>query len=242
MRKLFAHTILSVGALFFIGLAAGSARADIILLAGETAPHGGVGHTPESVLSIQSPKNTADAFGKVAWNGSRDVITGEIAKKGEHSKTLTFAEAGVNNAGQLRIFMDIEDPDNDLILHEMILTAYSSDGSTVLFEGSFTAGPQFFAELGGGQGHGDYVFGLDAVQAARLQAAFEADPNLRLGLFARTSDDTGSFTNFKLGEGPAAVPEPTTMFLFGTGLAGVAAKIRRRRRKSAETNEAGEDA
>lgn len=239
MRKLFRSLSLGAAAVVFVALTAGQAHADIILLPGQSAPHGGVGHRPESVLSIQSPKNTANAYGGVAWNGSKDVISGEIAKKGEHTKTLSFAEAGITNAGQLRIFMDIEDPDNDLILHEMTLTAYSSSGA-VLFQGSFTAGPQFFVELGGGQGHGDYVFGLDPVQAAMLQAAFEADPNLRLGLFARTSDDTGSFTNFKLGQGPEAIPEPTTMLLLGTGLAGLAARARRRRKQAAAAKNAGE--
>ena len=130
--------------------------------------------------------------------------------------------------------MVIEAPDNDLVLHQLVLTAYGSNGQ-ILFQGSFTAGPQRFVELAGGQGHGDYVFALDAAQAALLQAAFEADPNLRLGLFARTSDDTGSFTNFKLGEGPAnpdPIPEPATMILFGTGIAGLAARARRRRNKA----------
>jgi len=229
MRNPFRHLVLGAAALFFVALASDQARADIILLTGETPPAGGVGRRPESALSIQSPKNTANAYGGVSWNGSRDVISGEIAKQGEHTKTLTFGQVGLSNASQLRIFMDIEDPDNDLILHELTLTAYGSNGA-ILFQGSFTAGPQYFTEIGGGQGHGDYVFGLDPAQAARLQAAFEADPNLRLGLFARTSDDTGSFTNFKIGAAADPIPEPMTMILFGTGLAGVAARARKRRK------------
>jgi hypothetical protein len=236
MKRILSHLTLSIAAIVFLGLTATSTRADIILLPGETAPQGGVGKTPESILSIQSPKNTENAFGKIAWNGTSDVRTGEIAKAGEHTKTLSFAQAGITNAGQLRIFMDVEDPDNDLILHELTLTAYGSNGQ-ILFQGSFFPTPasgQYFAELAGGQGHGDYVFGLTADQAAALQAAYASDPNLRLGLFARTSDDTGSFTNFKLGEGPEPIPEPATMFLLGTGLAGVAAKMRKRRKAAKE--------
>lgn len=237
MRNLFRSLSLGAAAMLFAALTGGQARADIIYLPGQPAPSGGVGHRPESVLSIQSPGRTTDAAGGVSYGclpGKKGTTCGDLlsgdAKRGEHSKTLTFSQAGITNAGQLRIFMDTEDPDNDLTLNELVLTAYGSNGQ-ILFQGSLATPIDFGNELNG-QGHGDRVFALDAAQAARLQAAFAADPNLRLGLFARTSDDTGSFTNFKLGQGPEPVPEPTTMLLLGTGLAGVAARARRRRRQA----------
>jgi hypothetical protein len=234
MRNLFRSTLLGAAAMLFVVLASGQARADIIYLPGETAPAGGVGHTPESVLSVQSPGSTSNAAGGVSWNGKKDVLSGD-AKHGEHTKTLSFAQAGITNAGQLRIFMDTEDPDNTLTLNQLVLTAYASDGRTILFQASLAGGPITFTNEQNGQGHGDRVFGLTAVQAAQLQAAFNSDPNLRLGLFASTSNDTGSFTNFKLGQGPAStVPEPTTMFLFGTGLVGLAARARKRRKQASE--------
>ncbi len=245
MRKLFAHFAICLAALIFIGLSVGEARADIIFLPNESAPKGGVGHKPESILSVQSPGNGTNAVGGVSYGCSQgkkgltcdDIKSGD-AKNGEHTKTLSFSDIGVTNAAGIRIFMDTEDPDNNLILNDLVLTAYGSNGE-VLFEGSLVAPIDFGDELNG-QGKGDRVFGLTADQAAKLQAAFEANPNLRLGLFADTSSDTGSFTNFKLGEGPAQpepVPEPMTMLLFGTGLAGVAARVRKGRKSSAKKDD-----
>lgn len=40
----------------------------------------------------------------------------------------------------------------------------------------------------------------------------------------------GAFNNFRLIAGPSAIPEPATMLLLGTGLAGVSAAVRRRRK------------
>jgi hypothetical protein len=226
---MFRKALLTTAAAIAMFALSSVARADIVYLPGATAPSGGVGHTPESILSIQSPGSTSNAAGGVSWNGHNDVRSGD-AKNGEHTKTLSFAQAGITNSGQLRIFMDTEDPDNDLTINQLVLTAYGSNGQ-VLFQGSLKA-PIDFGNEQNGQGHGDRVFALTADQAAQLQAAYLANPNLRLGLFASTSDDTGSFTNFKLGQGPAAVPEPMTMLLFGTGLAGIAARARRKRNAS----------
>jgi len=56
--------LLGIAALFFVGLACGVARSDIILFPGQIVQQGGIGHQPESVLSIRSPNSTNFKLGE----------------------------------------------------------------------------------------------------------------------------------------------------------------------------------
>ncbi len=228
------------GALMLMLVLHSAAKADgIIFLGPDPCFPAGVGRgcgadRSPHVLSLQSPGSSTHEQGSVGRNASGDVRTGDWLR-GSNTQTVTLTQIGTTNASNIRIYFDINESlgqsRNDVTLNSLVLTAYNSAGQAV-FTASLVASPQNLVQLGAGQGHSDYVYGLDSTAAARLQAAINANGgNLWFGLSADITGAQGGPESFFIGsvQSPTAVPEPTTMLLLGTGLAGVAGAARKRR-------------
>jgi len=232
MKKILTNITRSFAAIVFVALASSSAYADGLVLLGTN-------HTqlvpPQSALILHARGNSGTETGGVSWNGTSNVTFGDTQTP--HNRTFALNEIGITNASNLGILFNINEPNGQnkelVTVDFLVLTAYDSNGNSV-FSASLLGAPLTLEQIKGGQGsNSDYVFGLDSAAAARLQLALNANPNLRLGLSASISDVQGGQERFSFGGiagPPAAVPEPTTMLLLGTGLAGVAAKARKRRK------------
>jgi hypothetical protein len=235
--------------MLIVGLSGTSARADIIYLGTRVVQPSGQGVVP-TVLTLQEnqPSQQRDGIesGAVIRQNGHDQLIGD-AKHGVNSKTISatvlFSDmknsAGITSAADLGIFLDIVEPGNDNFLTisgrtSLVLTAYDNRGTVLgqfFYSGEFH---QLTVPSTPGGGKSDQVFGLDSIQAAQLQALINAHPDLRLGLSATLGSTAGGPDQFFFGSlGAQAVPEPAALLLFGTGVAGIAAGLRKRRKDSA---------
>ncbi len=231
--KLFSKTLLGCAVLAIIACASGSANADGIML---VSPQISKLVPPISALNFEHHGARRTESGGVRWNGTSDVSFGDISA-GPHQHTVSLTELGIGRASDLRVLLNINEANGGakmpITVDSLVLTAYDSNGNSV-FSASLVNGPVSLEQFKKGQGsQSDYLFGLDSEAAARLQAAVDQNPNLRLGLTAALSNVDGGPERFYFAAGAQPTPEPATLVLLGTGLAGIAGAARRRRKAKA---------
>jgi len=231
--KLLSKIVLTFAALAFIGMTSSSAFADGIVLVNpdiqKLVP-------PLAALNLQHHGNSTTEAGGVRFTGSSDLDFGDISA-GPHQHTVLFSDLGLGRASDLRVLLNINEANGGtkmpITVDSLVLTAYDASGNSV-FSASLINGPVNLDQFKQAQGStSDWVFGLDSVAAARLQAALDNNPALRLGLSASLSNVDGGPERFSCSGAAGPVPEPATMVLFGTSLVGLAGAVRRRRKAAA---------
>lgn len=194
---------------------------------------------PISVLNFEHHGARKTESGGVRYTGIDDEAFGDISA-GPHQQTVAFSDLGLMQVSDLRVLLNINEANGGgkapITVDTLVLNAYDASGN-VVFSADLVNGPVSLDQFKHAQGStSDYVFGLDAEAAARLEAALAQDSNLRLGLTASLSNVDGGPERFSLtGNECGPVPEPTTMVLLGTGIAGIAGAVRRRRKAAAAT-------
>src|ERR1043165_2922701 len=237
--KILSKLIVGCAVVVLVGCFSGSAYADGLVL---VSPDMTKLVPPISALNFEHHGSRRVESGGVLWDGTSDVSFGDISA-GPHQQTVSLTDLGIGRASDLRVLLNINEANGGakmpITVDSLKLSAYDAAGNVVFSADLINGAPVALDQLRPAQGsQSDYVFGLDPEAAARLQAAMNANSALRLGLTAQLSNVDGGPERFYFAADCKPVPEPATMVLLGTGIAGVAGAARRKRR-AAKKAEAG---
>jgi hypothetical protein len=226
-----------------IGLAVAASSSHALILAGPGDFQGtGLGAV-NTVLTLTSPANTTSETASVTWNGTASTTTGNALTGASQSSTPTLGSLGVTSPSNLRIVLNADEPANasSITVSNLALNIFSPTGANVFTSDPFTA--QTLNATDRGIGNAGFVFRLTDAEIARAGGAFSATN--RIGLSATINDATGGPETFFAvnfagaggggtgtggGGGGNAVPEPSTVAIFGLGLAALG--FMRRRNKA----------
>lgn len=234
--KRYGLTFFVFAALFFA--TAVSARADSITFV-STVNQGGTGFG--NILNVLSLQNTPNESGSVLLTGmGNQLLTGNATNQSQLRSFQELINNGITNATQIGIVYNVNETGANpaTTLNSFSLQVFDTQTNTLVESIFCTAGcPGVYTPFQQGTGGAGYLFALNDMDNSF--ATYFANPTRYvIGMTGDISGSDDGPDNFYIQRrtGQQPIPEPATMILLGTGIAGVAGIVRRRRKANEDEN------